>query len=183
MKSSFTRSTVAAAGFTALISVGAYISIPIGPVPIVLQNFFILLSGLLLPASAALSSVAVYLLLGGLGLPVFAGGTGGIGHFFGPTGGYLLSYLPAVLIISLIAGGTTRSTIRELAALICGTICIFLTGTLWLRGITGMEWKAALSLGVLPFLPGDILKIAAALLVSRHFSARVREFFTHEEQR
>ena len=103
------RSTVAAAGFTALISIGAYISIPIGPVPIVLQNFFVLLAGVMLPRRTAAASVAVYLFLGAVGLPVFSGGTGGFAHFIGPTGGYLIAYLPAAYCIALIADIQNRS--------------------------------------------------------------------------
>lgn len=97
------RSTVFAALFTALISVGAYLSIPVGPVPIVLQNFFVLLAGTMLGSSAGFSVVVTYLILGAIGLPVFHSGTGGIGIIMGPTGGYLLGYLPAVYITGLIS--------------------------------------------------------------------------------
>ncbi|MCK7505939.1 MAG: biotin transporter BioY [Desulfobacterales bacterium] len=72
--------------FAALTAVGAYLFVPIGPVPIVLQNMFVFLAGLLLGSRWGLASVAVYLLAGICGLPVFAGGTGGIGRFVGPTG-------------------------------------------------------------------------------------------------
>lgn len=179
------RATVAAAGFTALIAIGAYISIPIGPVPIVLQNFFVLLSALLLGGKIALSSVFVYLFLGALGLPVFAGGTGGIAHFFGPTGGFLLSYLPAVVITGLIArphnSALGTQIARPLTALIAGTVCIYLLGVPWLKFATQMGWNAALAAGLLPFIPGDLLKIVAALFIGRTFAPRVDEFL-HTEQ-
>ncbi len=97
------RMTVYASLLAALMAVGAYIAVPIGPVPIVLQNLFILLAGLLLGSKWGLASVAVYLLAGALGLPVFSGGTGGIARFAGPTGGYLLAYLPAVYLIGFIS--------------------------------------------------------------------------------
>ncbi|MDQ1330177.1 MAG: biotin transport system substrate-specific component, partial [Thermodesulfobacteriota bacterium] len=83
----------------ALTAVGAYIAIPVGPVPIVLQSLFILLAGLLLGSTWGVAGVGIYLLAGAFGLPVFAGGAGGIGRFLGPTGGYLLGFLPAVYII------------------------------------------------------------------------------------
>ncbi len=86
------RMTVFASLFAALMAAGAYLSIPIGPVPIVLQNMFVLLAGLLLGNRWGLASVAVYLLAGVCGLPVFAGGLGGIGRIVGPTGGYLIGY-------------------------------------------------------------------------------------------
>ncbi len=180
------RATVAAAGFTALIAIGAYISIPIGPVPIVLQNFFVLLSALLLGSRLALSSVFVYLFLGTLGLPVFAGGTGGIAHFFGPTGGYLLSYLPAVVLTGLIGHSNfdtqkqekshALNTLLQLVALLAGTACIYVIGVPWLKFATQMSWKAAIGAGLLPFILGDSLKILVALLISRVFSKRVEEF-------
>ena len=178
------RATVAAAGFTALIAIGAYISIPVGPVPIVLQNFFVLLSALLLGSRYALSSVFVYLFLGALGLPVFAGGTGGIAHFFGPTGGYLISYLPAVVVSGYIAHGKTKArgpvhiphAFLQGIALIAGTLCIYLIGVPWLKFATQMSWKAALGAGLLPFLIGDFLKIVVAFFIARSFSKRVEEF-------
>jgi biotin transport system substrate-specific component len=178
------RATVAAAGFTALISIGAYISIPVGPVPIVLQNFFVLLSALLLGSRTALSSVFVYLFLGALGLPVFAGGTGGIAHFFGPTGGYLLSYLPAVVLTGLIAspGNATlgSNSGRQIAALLTGTACIYLIGVPWLKFSTGMGWTPALTAGLIPFIPGDILKVVVAFFIGRTFAPRVNEFLHTE---
>ncbi|MBW1753156.1 MAG: biotin transporter BioY [Deltaproteobacteria bacterium] len=84
------RMMVYASLLAALTAAGAYLAIPIGPVPIVLQNLFILLTGLLLGSRWGLASVGVYLLAGALGLPVFAGGLGGIGRLVGPTGGYLV---------------------------------------------------------------------------------------------
>ena len=90
--------TVFASLLAALMAAGAYLSIPIGPVPIVLQNMFVLLAGLLLGSRWGLAGVAAYFLTGLCGLPVFAGGLGGIGRIVGPTGGYLIGYLPAVFV-------------------------------------------------------------------------------------
>ena len=90
--------------FAAFTAAGAFIAIPIGPVPIVLQNLFAVLAGLILGSLMGSASVALYLLAGILGLPVFAGGTGGIARFAGPTGGYLPGYLLAALTAGLIAG-------------------------------------------------------------------------------
>ena len=89
--------------FSALMAAGAYIAIPIGPVPIVLQNMFVLMAALLLGVRWGMAAILLYLFMGACGLPVFAGGTGGIGRLFGPTGGYLLGYIPAVLITALIS--------------------------------------------------------------------------------
>ncbi|MFW5807519.1 MAG: biotin transporter BioY, partial [Spirochaetota bacterium] len=97
------QKTVLAALCTVLIIIGAYIAIPVGIVPIVLQNMFVLIAGLLLGPAWGTVSVVVYLFLGALGLPVFAGGKGGFVHILGPTGGYLLSYVPAVFACGLVA--------------------------------------------------------------------------------
>jgi len=91
--------------FAALISVGAYIAIPLPatPVPVVLQNMFILLAGFILGPWWGLASVVFYLLLGSMGLPVFSGGTGGLVKFAGPTGGYLFGFIPGVVIFGLVS--------------------------------------------------------------------------------
>jgi biotin transport system substrate-specific component len=175
------RSTVAAAGFTALIAIGAYISVPIGPVPIVLQNFFVLLAGVMLPRRTAASAVGVYLLLGAVGLPVFSGGTGGFAHLIGPTGGYLIAYLPAAYLISLLSGAGERSLPRDLLALSLGAVLIFAIGVPWLKASTGMSWQAAAGAGLLPFLPGDALKVVAAAFISRAFSSRLRQLLADEQ--
>ena len=104
------RMTVYASLFAALVAVGAFISIPIGPVPIVLQNFFVLLAALLLGPRWGVAAVGVYLLSGICGLPVFAGGTAGIGRILGPTGGYLMGYLPAVTLTAWISANAKGGT-------------------------------------------------------------------------
>jgi len=161
------HNTVYASLFAALIAVGAFIAIPVGPVPIVLQNFFVLLAGLTLGSRLGMVSVAVYLLAGAVGLPVFAGATGGIGRILGPTGGYLLGYLPAVWVTGFIAGGEGKKWHRDAAAAVCGSLIVYACGVPWLKGITGMTWGASLGVGMLPFLAGDAAKVAAAVWVIR----------------
>ncbi len=151
--------------FAALTAAGAFIAIPIGPVPIVLQNFFVLLCGLLLGSRWGLASVGIYLLAGTLGLPVFAGGTGGIGRIIGPTGGYLLGYLPAVFVAGWIVEKTKPGLLFDLTAMICASIILYGCGLIWLKIITGLTWGKTLALGMYPFLLGDALKIAAAVPV------------------
>jgi biotin transport system substrate-specific component len=159
--------TVFAALFAALTAVGAYLSLPIGPVPIVLQNMFIYLAGLLLGVRWALASVGIYLLAGACGLPVFAGGTGGIGRFLGPTGGYLVGYLPAVFLIGWIAQKAGRRPLGDIAAMVCGTAALYACGLMGLKLLTGLSWLKAVAAGMLPFLPGDALKVAAAVPIAR----------------
>ena len=159
--------TVYASLMAALIAAGAYIAIPIGPVPIVLQNFFVFLSGLLLGPRWGTASVGIYLLAGALGLPVFAGGTGGIGHFAGPTGGYLLGYLPAVYVIGLISCGAKKRAVLDIIAMVCGGLIVYAIGLTWLKILTKMTLTKTLAVGMIPFIPGDGIKIAAAVPIAK----------------
>jgi biotin transport system substrate-specific component len=158
----------------ALMTAGAYISIPVGPVPIVLQNMFVFLAGLLLGSRWGLASVGVYLLAGACGLPVFAGGMGGIGRIVGPTGGYLVGYLPAVFIIGYLSQkGAARISI-DIIAMICGTIVLYACGVTWLKTLAGMPWSKALAVGMYPFLAGDALKIVAAAVIAKGLRPIIR---------
>lgn len=161
------RMTVYASLLAALTAVGAYLYIPIGPVPIVLQNMFVLLSGLLLGSRWGLASVGVYILAGACGLPVFAGGLGGISRIVGPTGGYILGYLPAVYVIGLITEKIKQNMVFDVIAMICGCIIIYACGVTWLKVLTGMTLAKTLAVGMYPFLIGDALKIAAAAAIAK----------------
>jgi len=159
------RSMVLASLFAALTAVGALIALPIGPVPIVLQNFFVMLMALLLGPRWGLAGMGAYLLAGALGLPVFAGGTSGLARFAGPTGGYLVGYLPCVAIIGWISAKGRGHRVIDALAMVCGTAALYACGVSWLKFVTGMTWGKAVTVGVVPFLPGDIAKIIAAVLV------------------
>ena len=158
---------VHAALMAALTAAGAYIAIPIGPVPIVLQNLFVMLAGLLLGGRWGLISIGVYLLAGAVGMPVFAGGTGGIGKFVGPTGGYLIGFAAAAYLIGVIAERGGGRVIVDVAAMVAGTAVIYAFGVTWLKVVTGMSFTKAVAAGMLPFLIGDVLKIAATVPVAR----------------
>ncbi len=160
-----TRNLVYTALLTALIIAGAYIRIPVGPVPIVLANLFVILAGLLLPLKWAVSSVALYLLLGLIGLPVFAQGSG-LAYFSGPTGGYLLGYLPAVTATALISSRKQLVIWRDIVASVAGMLIIYLVGVPWLRTALDMSWSQSLASGMIPFLPGDAAKVVLAVLVT-----------------
>ena len=168
------RMIVFASLLAALMAAGAYLAIPIGPVPIVLQNMFVFLAGLLLGSRWGLASVAVYLLTGAVGLPVFAGGLGGIGRIVGPTGGYLIGYLPAVFIIGYISEKATARIGYDVLAMICGTVALYACGLTWLKILTGMTWTKTLTVGMYPFLIGDALKITATALIARSLRPVVR---------
>jgi len=159
--------TVYASLLAALTAAGAYLAIPIGPVPIILQNLFIFLSGLLLGSKWGVASVGVYLLAGALGLPVFAGGVAGIGRFAGPTGGYLLGFLPAVYVIGRITETTRKRAVFDILAMVCGSLIVYAFGVTWLKMLTGMTLAKTLAVGMYPFILGDALKIAAAVPIAK----------------
>ena len=153
--------------FIAMIAVFSWISIPIPiplfPVPVTLQTLAVLLAGAVMKRQAIIA-VMLYLLLGGLGLPVFHNGMAGLGVLFGPTGGYLIGFIPAVLVTGL-AFEYTRKEIRVIG-LVLATGLIYLFGLTWLIISTGMAVPAALMAGMVPFLPGDVLKGAVVYLIA-----------------
>jgi biotin transport system substrate-specific component len=161
------REMIYASLFAALTAAGAYMFVPIGPVPIVLQNMFVFLAGLLLGSRWGLVSVAVYLLAGVCGLPVFAGGTGGIGRVAGPTGGFLLGYLPAVYLVGWIAERKPGRMLLDAAAMLLGTAVLYACGVSWLKMVTGMPFAKAVAVGMYPFLVGDGIKMVAAALIAK----------------
>jgi len=163
------RMTVYVALFTALIIIGGYISVPLpfGPVPIVLADLFVMITGLFLGFKWGLTSVALYLCLGALGLPVFAGGTSGLAVLFGPTGGYLFGYLLLVASVGFISSKGKRSIITNLIALVVGNILLYAIGVPWLKTVMNFGWAGALAAGLTPFLPGTIIKITVAIALSR----------------
>ena len=153
--------------FVALIAMGAFIAIPIGPVPIVLQNMFVLLAGIILGPMWGLACVGLYLLIGFAGLPVFAGGTSGMGKLFGPTGGYLLGYLPAVFVTGAISKALKKTLAGDVLAMVVGSLIVYAAGVPWLKIAFSLSWSKALAGGMYPFLIGDGLKIAAAAVMAR----------------
>ncbi len=161
------RRTVLASLMAALTAVGAYIHVPIGPVPIVLSTLFVLLSGLLLGSRWALISMGLYLLVGAIGIPVFAGGKGGVAHFFGPTGGYLFGYALSAWVTGFISERSHGSLAMDLLAISFGSLVIYLLGVPWLKMVMNMSWPKALMVGMIPFLIGDTVKGAVALILAR----------------
>lgn len=150
---------------TALIALGAQMAVPIGPVPVVLTNLFVLLAGLLLGPRQGTAAVALYLFLGALGLPVFAHFKGGLAHVAGPTGGYLLGFVAAAWIVGLLTQGRSRRA-TDVVAVLIGSLTVYALGVPWLKVVTGMSWSKAVSVGLVPFLVGDAVKAAAAVVLA-----------------
>lgn len=159
------RSIAYTAVFIGLIAIGGWISVPFVPSPFTLQTFFVLLAGAVMKRRAVIP-VALYVLLGVAGLPVFHNGTAGIGILLGPTGGYFAGFIAAALVAGL-AYESSRPAIR-IAGLVTGAILILACGVAWLIVSTGMAPVAAIILGMLIFLPGDLVKAGAAYLVAQH---------------
>jgi biotin transport system substrate-specific component len=147
------------------VAVCAHVSIPLWftPVPITLQPFAVLLLGLLLSPSAAAAALVLYLVEGAAGLPVFTPGSLGLLHLFGPTGGYLLSYpFVAAFTAFLRRRFANPGFTACLFAAATGSLVILLCGASWFSIVTHQHPGTVLALTVLPFLPGDIIKVAAA---------------------
>jgi biotin transport system substrate-specific component len=159
------RNLVLASLMAALIAVGGYLAIPIGPVPIVLQNLFVLVAALLLGSKWASASVAVYLLAGACGLPVFATGSGGIGHLLGPRGGYLIGFWVAAWIVGRVSEISRQRPVPEIIGMVIGSLAIYAIGVPWLKAVLGLSLGKALAVGMYPFVIGDALKIAAAVFI------------------
>ena len=147
------------------------IPMPLG-VPITLATFSIMLAGVLLGARLGTISQGVYILLGAAGLPVFSGYRGGIGVIAGMTGGYIIGYLPLVFCSGCFYhrfGRTRKGTGRILAmvtGMLTGTALLYLLGTAWFIAVSHMSVSGALAACVLPFLPGDAVKIAAVVMLA-----------------
>jgi biotin transport system substrate-specific component len=161
-----TRELATAALFTAMLSVAAYVAIPVGSVPFTLQVYVVLLAGMVLGPRLGVLSVLAYLILG-LFAPVYAGGTSGLGALFGPTGGYLLGFLGAALVAGLITKRGERTTPKLLVAAIVGLVPIYALGATWLALQLHLTPGTAVLTGIAPFVWFDLLKAAAAALTAR----------------
>ena len=160
----FRYALLALAG-SVLISICTQISLPLFPVPMTLQTFAVFLIGLTYGWRLGGITVSLYLLEGAIGLPVFSGGKGGMIVFMGPTAGYLVGFLLAATACGWFAErGFDRSYFRLFLSLIVGNILIYTPGLFWLGTLIGWD-KPVLEYGLYPFIGGDLLKIAMAVLL------------------
>lgn len=170
MKNTNTRMLVFCALFAALTAVCAQLAIPVGPVPISLATFAVMMCGLLLGWKYGLISIAVYILLGIVGVPVFANFKAGAA-LMGPTGGYIIGYLPYAALAGLAVPALQRPFWGRCMLLVLGTIACYFLGTAWFIHATGRSLAESMGLCVLPFLPGD----AAKILLSAALAPRLRK--------
>ncbi|MBL6945234.1 MAG: biotin transporter BioY [Rhodospirillales bacterium] len=166
----FLRQALLALAGTALLTISAKIQVPFWPVPMTMQTFAVLVIAMAYGPRLGVATVALYLAEGAAGLPVFAGtpATGiGLAYMAGPTGGYLIGFMAAAMAVGVLARrGWDRNILSGLAAFFIGDAIIFACGVGWLSAIVGLE--KAFAAGMLPFLPGEAVKIAlaAALLAA-----------------
>ena len=166
-----TKELVLIALFAAVMAVCSWISIPIGAIPVTLQTFGVFCALSLLGGRNGSFSIAVYILLGAIGLPVFTGFKGGLAALTGPTGGYILGF---ILMALLYWAGTKLFGSKlpvSIGLLTAGLAVCYLFGTIWFvfgysKGENTMSFYKALKLCVIPFVPFDIIKLVLAAVIS-----------------
>ncbi len=163
--------------FAAVIALLSPFAIPLGPVPITLSLFAVLLSAVVLDWKQAAAAVAVYILLGVIGLPVFSGGKGGAAVLAGATGGYIWSYILCAVIASLVAGKTRAQGAKQMLitaiGCACGVIVCYICGTLQFSAVAGRTFVEALSVCVIPFIIPDLIKCACAAILGTQIKNRI----------
>lgn len=154
--------------FAALTAVCSFISVPLPftPVPVNLATLAVFLAGGLLGWRYGTLSQAVYVLLGSVGVPVFHNFTGGLGIIMSPTGGYIIGYITAAFLTGFLIQHLGSEKLRHLiSSMVAGLASCYLLGTIWFMILTHTGLIASLTACVIPFLPGDALKIIAACIL------------------
>jgi len=157
------RTIAYSAACIGLIALGGWISVPCIPVPFTLQTLFVLLTGAVMKRYGAVP-VALYILLGTLGLPLFHNGMTGPGVLLGPTGGYLIGFIFAALVVGL--AYERKEKYLHIAGIALGTVIIYIFGVGWLIVSLSMGLVPAIIAGVVPFVAGDVIKAGAAYLIA-----------------
>ncbi len=168
------RSLCVTALFATLLTVGAWITIPVGMPPYTMQSFVLYCALWLLPFRQSFAAVALYLLMGAIGLPVFAGFQGGFGVLLGPTSGYLLGFL----LMPLIMLGAKNTAASRVLFCALGSLSCYLLGTAWYTvaygSLTLAGLTAALVQCVLPFILPDAIKLTLAVLVCKRLEPHIK---------
>lgn len=160
--------------FAALTAVCAQIQIPMWPVPITLSLLPVLLCASLMNKSYAALAMLVYMLMGLIGLPVFSGMAGGPGKLFGVTGGYIIGYIPCAFLAAWIIGRWGRAYWKQCLAMAAGVLACYAFGTAWFMLTKHAGLWPSLTMCVIPFLPGDAVKILLAAFLGKRLEKAVR---------
>ncbi len=163
-----TRNLILVAMFVALIAISGQIAIPFLVVPITLQTLVVMLAGSILGRRLGALGTIVFILLVMAGAPILAGAQGGLGALLGPTGGYVWSWPIATYVIGVLSQREHPKLWRLIVAhTVGGVFIVYLIGAIWLSFSLGLGWKETLLTGVLPFIPGDAMKVFAASIVAQ----------------
>lgn len=169
-----TRELVLAGLFAAIISILSQFTIPLGTIPLTLQTFAVGFAVTLLGKKTGTIAVLIYLLLGLIGLPVFAGGNAGFAVLFGPTGGFLIGFIFSAFTTGWILEKTHLNFFNAILANLVGTFITLLFGAAWLKVSGSMTWTGAFAAGLIPFILPSIIKAFAvgylAVLIGRRLS-------------
>ena len=161
----------------AIICVIGPISIPIGPIPVSFTSFAIFLAIYLLGVKGGTLSYLLYLIIGLIGLPVFSGFQGGVGKVLGPTGGYLIGFIFMALIGGLFISKFYDKIYMHIIGMVIGTLICYLFGSLWLSYQAGLSFIGALSIGVIPFIVTDIIKIIMVGIIGPKIRKAVDKYY------
>lgn len=156
----------------ALIAVGSMTMVPVGPVPMTLQTLSVVLAGLTLGPVYGPVAMGLYILAGAMGLPVYSGGRSGFAHVFGPTGGYLAGFVVTAWLAG-IGGRDAGKLWRAVFWTGAGLVGVYALGALRLMQVLDLTPAKAFAAGVLPFLPGDVVKAGVAIACWRFLSKRM----------
>ena len=149
--------------------------IPLPPVPVTAQTFFLNVAAVLLGGPLGATSQCIYVMLGVVGMPVFAGGKAGLGVLFGPTGGYLLGFIIGAFVIGTVNKMRENAGVLwNIFSMLLGMVIIYALGSIQLAVVAKMSLSKALAAGVLPFLPGDVIKILLAAVVCSQLKGRIK---------
>lgn len=184
------RRSVFMAMYAAIICVTGFISIPLGPIPLVLQNVVAISAGLIFGLPQGAAAVGMFLAVGTLGLPVFSGGRGGIAVLNGPTGGFLMGYFVGALIAGYIAKNPNQeekpfsktALLRLVRAALAGLGFSYLFGIVMFRGATGTSFPQAVAFCVTPFLIPDIIKFCVMIPIVARLRPLMARHLANDEQ-
>lgn len=171
-----TRDMVMTALMAAVLCILGPLTIPIGPVPLSLTNFAIYITMYVLGTKRGTIAFCIYLLIGLVGVPVFSGFTGGPGKLLGPTGGYIVAFLPMAIVLGLFLDRRWKHRVQCVIMMEVVTWIPYLIGSAWLAFSAGMSFQAAFAAGVLPFLAEDFVKMIVAAILGPVLKTRLSRY-------